>query len=633
MLFNLTIRTKLLVILSAVAIFSAGISSYMGYQTARRALEEQSFKGLTAVREMKATHVEDYFQNIVDQIVTFSEDRMAIDAAKAFRSAFRDLRSDLGLDRQALENDDLQLRLSYQNEFLRRLNANLPVEASLSDYWPDDDDTRALQYLYIASNPFETGSKHLLDAASDRSTYSRVHGLYHPIIRSFLERFGYYDIFLVDHETGHIIYSVFKEVDFGTSLMSGPYRDTNFGRAFRAARDGESKDFVRLEDFKPYHPSYNAEASFIASPIFDDKDMVGVLVFQMPVDRINDIMTSQQEWANVGLGQTGETYIVADDYTIRNQSRFLIEDRENYLRAIEKAGAPKSTLEMIANLGSSIGRQEVKTEGTRAALVGESGTRIFPDYRGVPVLSSFKPLEIRDVHWAIMSEIDVEEAFQPVTALRNRTLMWLLMLFVVILVVAVVFSKGLTRPLKDLSRTAANLAKGKMDTPIDVRGQDEIADLSRSFDVMRRSLQGLLHRQEQAIDALSVPMIPLQDDIVVMPLVGELDARRVERFRAALVEGLHDSGARVAIIDITGVPAMDEQVAAGLIRAAQSARLLGAQVVMTGMQPETAQSLVDFDLHFEGLATARSLQHGIDLAMQHIKDGAGMDSDRASEEE
>ena len=116
--------------------------------------------------------------------------------------------------------------------------------------------------------------------------------MYHPIIRNFLHKFGYYDIFLVDPKTGHIIYSVFKELDFATSLISGPYRNTNFARAFRAAA-ASGKGSTHIVDFEPYRPSYDGAASFIASPVYDANILVGVLIFQMPIDRINAIMQEQ----------------------------------------------------------------------------------------------------------------------------------------------------------------------------------------------------------------------------------------------------------------------------------------------------------------------------------------------------
>ena len=265
-------------------------------------------------------------------------------------------------------------------------------------YFPADENTRILQDLYIASNNNNTGEKDLLESAEDPSSYSQTHKLYHPVIRDYLKRFGYYDIFLVDHETGNIVYSVYKEVDYGTSLLTGPYNQTNFASAFRAAKDADKNDFVKLVDYAPYHPSYNAPASFIASPIFDGDKKIGVLLFQMPVDKINNIMTNNQAWSKVGLGTSGETYIVGDDYTLRNQSRFLIEDQENYFKKIEQIGLPKKTIEKIKVFNSTIGLQEVKTEGTIAAQGGMIGLEIFNDYRGVPVLSSYKPLKIRLCH-------------------------------------------------------------------------------------------------------------------------------------------------------------------------------------------------------------------------------------------
>jgi methyl-accepting chemotaxis protein len=615
---HLTIRLKILIVLAASTVLSVGLTSLIGYFMAKQSLEQESFKKLTAVREIKASQVEDYFLQIKDQVVTFSEDRMIVDAMKAFKAAFHSIESGLNLSQIPHTDFDRDLKLYYQEEFLRRLNSNLSREASISTYWPSDPRTRLMQYLYIVANPFETGSKHLLDDAKLAGRYGSFHRLYHPIIRNFLERFGYYDIFLVDHETGHIVYTVFKEVDFGTSLLSGPYRDTNFGRAFQAGRESEAKDFVHLEDFEAYPPSYNAEASFIASPIFDGTEKIGVLLFQMPVDRINDIMTSKQEWDRMGLGKTGVTYIVGDDFRARSQSRFLIEDKPGYLDALRRAGVSHKTVERVAKLDSSIGVQEVRTEGSIAALGGKTGTGIFHNYRNISVLSAFRPLDILGVNWAIMSEIDESEAFEGVTTLRNGMLVGLVLLIPGAVLIAVIFSRSLILPLKALSARATDLAKGSLEVDIDTRGHDEIAELARSFDTMRQSIQELINRQAAAIDALATPLIPVHDEVVVVPLVGELDLKRMDRIREALVEGLYGSEARVAIIDVTGVPKLDETIAAGLSRAALSAQLLGAQVIITGMRPEIARDLAASDVRLEGIITERSLARGIEVALRQV---------------
>ncbi|MCK4898456.1 MAG: HAMP domain-containing protein, partial [Anaerolineales bacterium] len=466
--------------------------------TGSSTLEEESFNKLTAVREMKASQIEDYFQLIENQVITLSEDRMIIEAMRDVDNGLHTVDLYLNVSDSEMESMDEELERYYEEEFLPRLIPNLLEDVSVEDYWPEDKNTRILQYLYIASNPNDTGSKHLLDNAGDGSSYSQAHETYHPIIRDYLEKFGYYDIFLVDVDTGgHISYSVFKEVDYGTSLLYGPYSDSNFAEAYKAARDATDKDFVKIVDFEPYEPSYNAPAAFIASPIFDGDEKIGVLVFQMPIDRINGIMTNNQNWSAVGLGESGETYIVGDDFTLRNQSRFLIEDSENYFNLIEEIGTPLATIASIRNFNSTIGLQEVKTQGTTAAQSGETDTAIFPDYRGVPVLSAYTPLNIRDVNWVMMSEIDQEEAFSAIRSLGIKTMIGVLGLIAAIVVLAVVFSRTITRPLDELTETANQLAKGNLDVEVSCKEQgDEIGELACSFDVMRLSMKDLIGELE-----------------------------------------------------------------------------------------------------------------------------------------
>ncbi len=102
----MSIRTKLLFILSSVAILAAGISGLIGYGTAKTSLKNESFKKLTAVREMKADQVEDGFRTIRDQVKTLSEDRMIVDAVMSFSEAFRDVDSELGITDVDMEKVD-----------------------------------------------------------------------------------------------------------------------------------------------------------------------------------------------------------------------------------------------------------------------------------------------------------------------------------------------------------------------------------------------------------------------------------------------------------------------------------------------------------------------------------------------
>lgn len=528
---TISIANKLFFAFLSLTIIAIATASAISFQQSRGSLEKAAFDQLTSVREMKAFQIEDYLKFIANQVVTFSADRMVIDTMRELKSAFHALESDLDTAEEDLLKVDAQQKRYYESEFLPRLAPNLQHAPVVSDYLPTPLNTRLLQHLYVSGNPYNTGSKDFLDDAGDGSTYTRLHKEFHPVFREYLQKFGYYDIFLIDIKKGEIVYTVFKEVDVGTSLMEGPYANSGLARVFRSAKDATSPDFVAIDDFKPYQPSYNAPAAFIASPIFDGDQQIGVLAFQMPIDRINLIMTNDQNWSEVGLGKSGETYIVADDFRLRNQSRFLIEDSENYFLMIESVGTPPATIEQIRNLNSSIGLQEVRTEGTRAALAGQSDTRIFDDYRGVPVLSSYRPLEIEGLHWVIMSEIDEAEAFAAIRELSRRLILTTALLLVFAFVAAIVFSRTITRPLARLRENSKMLASGQLDIEIDTSGRDEIGALARDFDYMRGSLK-------KVVDELALLNSGLEQEVADRTAKLESSERRVTSILNNAADGI-----------------------------------------------------------------------------------------------
>ena len=114
-------------------------------------------------------------------------------------------------------------------------------------------------------------------------------------------------------------------------------------------------------------------------------------------------------------------------------------------------------------------------------------------------------------------------------------------------------------------------------------------------------------------------MIPISDDVVVMPLIGTMDSRRAQQVLETVLEGVASSHARVAILDITGVAVVDTQVANALMRAAQAVKLLGAQVILTGIRPEVAQTLVGLGVDLNGIVTQATLQSGIAFAMRQAE--------------
>ena len=576
---GVSISIKILAVTLGTTIVVLLASGIVSFFMSRDAIEVKILDQLTSAREIKGQQIESYVDTISKQVVTFSENPTIIDAMSRFRSAFYLVGKKAETPEMHDEVMESGLLTYYRDEFFTRLRPNTADKlagVSPSDFIPAKPGAAHLQNLFITDNPHPTGMKHKLDAV-DKSLYSKLHEKLHPTVRSYLEKFGYYDIFLVDHNTGDIVYSVFKEVDYATSLITGPYKDTNFARAFKAAAISNDKDFVKLVDFEPYYPSYNAPASFIASPIFDGHRKVGVLVFQMPIDRINDIMTSNHGWKNVGLGESGETYLVGEDFTMRTQSRFLIEDSKSFLGILRNIEIPDRIVDLMESFGTSIGLLPVKTEGTKAALDGQADTAAFPGYRGVNVFSSYRPLIIEDVSWAIMAEMEESEAFAPVNKLKDRFILGGSILIAIAIYIAFFFSKSMTATLQVLLTRAEALARGELDQPIPVESSDEIGQLAYGFEGMRLSIRKLvddlqeekdalerrvsertekldtaLHKQEeqtQVLEQRNIEMLEIQEDLKQSEKEQVANKERIDSILQASPDG-------VCVIDAEGTVTM-----------------------------------------------------------------------------
>lgn len=132
----------------------------------------------------------------------------------------------------------------------------------------------------------------------------------------------------------------------------------------------------------------------------------------------------------------------------------------------------------------------------------------------------------------------------------------------------------------------------------------------------RETEDRMLTAQREALRELSTPLIPITDDVVIMPLIGVIDSSRAHMVMETLLDGVTRQQARLVILDITGVPVVDSQVAQVLIWAAQAVKLLGARVMLTGIQPQIAQTLVHLGVDLSGIQTRSSLQAGIAAALQ-----------------
>lgn len=126
----------------------------------------------------------------------------------------------------------------------------------------------------------------------------------------------------------------------------------------------------------------------------------------------------------------------------------------------------------------------------------------------------------------------------------------------------------------------------------------------------------VIAQQAETLLELSTPVVKLWDNIVALPLVGTLDSARTQVVMEALLQALVDTGSEHAIIDITGVPAVDTQVAQHLLKTVQAARLLGAECIVSGIRPQIAQTVVALGIEFGDIHTKANLSDAMLLAMR-----------------
>ena len=427
------------ILIGIISILMIGIG---GFYSIQKAIKHITFNSLTAIRETKKQQIETYFDQIRNQCQTFAQDLMIVNAMKEFKRGFYTIKQQLEYSPEKLAECVKSLKTYYKDEYLLRLNANIEQSQTLQDYFPSMNEiTTILQYLYIANNPNPVGQKENLDNAGDGSDYSKIHAKYHPIIREYLKKFKYYDIFLVDIETGALIYTCYKEVDYTTSLLDGPFKKTNIAHLFLNIQESQKIDFINLVDFEFYDPSYGKPASFIGAPIYDQGKKIGALIFQIPSDQINKIMMNERKWEETGLGKTGEIYLIGSNYKMRTDSRLLIENPDVYYRDLEEVGTPKNIIDKIKLLKSTILVQEINTTASREVVRGNTNTIEDEGYLKLPVISAFTPTQLQDFNWGLIVEINQDEVLHPIYSLGWTFLLWGIGSLVLIFCIGLIFSR------------------------------------------------------------------------------------------------------------------------------------------------------------------------------------------------
>lgn len=505
----MNIKSKLILLSCAMALLpllvAISIFGTMATNIAGGALENAARNNLVSLRDAQKSRLEDYLQQMGEQLLTMAANPTTMNALKVFNTFYNPVVT--GADVNALREavgDYYQQQLPGRWQQLnpgRSLNTDSLKEAL-------DNPGIVLQYHYLINNP-NPDARQKMDVADDGSFYSRHHQRFHPFFRRYAEAFHYDDILLINAE-GQVIYSVFKNLDFTTNLTQAPHAESGLAQVFNKATSLEAGQLAFV-DFQSYTPAYGLAAAFVATPVIEDDQLLGVLVFRMPTAHMNNILTHQRRWRDAGMGQSGETYLVGSDLTARSLSRSLLENTSAYLRRLQETGQPEALIRTIEARSSNLALQPIDSPSVQQALRGQSGLEAFTGYQGYEVLSAFTPVDVFGSRWALLTEMDRSEALQGdgEQQIGSRILMIAVVMFMVIAVVAVAlglyFSQALTRPIIALSKTLQAVDSGSdLTLRASVSSKDEIGGMAQAFNAMMEKISSLIQEVASSAGQLDV---------------------------------------------------------------------------------------------------------------------------------
>ena len=459
------LSTKLLLAFSLSAIVPiTGISLYTLSKT-NTLFSDTKQEILSIAGQDRSNAVEIYLQRIADSLQNFSNSRTTRESISQFTAAYSGLDSEsMFLSAEQIAADKAQnfaaTKTYYANEFENRFKSVSDLKLDVSVLIPRDERGLKLQTRYIATNPHPIGQKSDYLRSEENSRYNDVHGKYHPLYTRMLEASGASDVYIIDPDSGFIVYSAQKDIDFATSVLDGPHAESGLARAYSAAREFDSVKQVVFEDYSSYLPQFKTAALFVAMPILDQKKLLGVLALRVSADELTRIVSRP-----AGLGKSGKAYLLGSDDKMTRTGLPLINEN--------------TVLQAYAD-----------TAGNK-----ESGFNKYTDYMGNSVESYIMDLDLYGLNWRLVLEQNTEEAYEKLFVIRNANYVALLLSVLFAVAVALWMLRNIRRQLGAepdfLNQIATEIAGGDLS-----RDFSAVTASSGTFDSMV-SMQKMLKERDQ----------------------------------------------------------------------------------------------------------------------------------------
>ena len=485
------IQSKLLLMILVMSVLAALTAGGIGFQSGRSSLREAVFERLTGIREVQSRTVEGRWEDIRNSVLNTAANDTSLSAMGAFTAGFDRLADATITGAQSKAIDTF-----YAARFADASDTGGTIDVNA--LLPTSNAQKYLQAFYTpgiaapkagspANNTGDTTGDVTVADAGDGSSWSAANARYDPYFQRLVERSGFADVLLIDTD-GDVVYTAKKRTDLATNILTGPYRgETALAETFRRAMSTNDIGYVESTDFARYLPAAEP-TSWIVTPIGPVGRPTGALAVQFPMSLLNRVMTFDREWVQVGMGETGETFLIGPDSLMRSDSRLFLEDPDAYRRAVIAAGTPADVADKAIRLGTTVLVQKVGFAASEAAQRGDTGTLINTDYLGRRALVAYAPLDIAGLRWAIVATADSAEAFAPERQFAQRLVRSTAGIIFIACLASALWSRMFIRPIRRLDDGARRISAGEYDIALPVESRDEFGQLTAAFNTMSRNL-------------------------------------------------------------------------------------------------------------------------------------------------
>ncbi len=481
---NLKLFYKFQIALFLVSTVTLSVMGYFGYTQGRELLTDRSFELLFNITRNKKKAIEAYFQEVKNQNTFLAELAQTRQAIKDFQATFR----------EKTKMDSLEVINSltnfYKQDFIKTLEYNTAQEQK-TNFMPNAYFRMALQAKYLAKNPQPEGFKSAMMVSEIGDNYDRYHANYHSIFLKFAQKFNVGDVILVG-EKGDVLYTVAKRVDFADNFVYGVFKDTHVARLHKRIMQGRDDQLVFFQDYEFYLPAHFAPTAWVGTAIYDKENTkkIGTILLQIRNEKITEILTNNQKWAEDGLGTSGETFLVGSDFKLRNSTRRSLEDPAGYSEAL-RTKVDSLTRLKIYRLRTTVMFREYKAKATIEAINGKEGKETNIDFLGSEVLDVYLPIDILGVRWGIMTEMDGVEIFASATDFRYQLLLIAVGIFIIITIVGAFLANQLSAPMRKIQTKITLLSEGSFPKLADKFYEDELGKIDSALNDLTMNMQNV----------------------------------------------------------------------------------------------------------------------------------------------